>query len=201
MFLDGTLYCNTTAYYRSSTQKGVSDRNESCMFSLDVNRGDKIDSFTINGINVEPPNDLIVRQGHKDGWLHCWANIELPKDTDEFLLLQNDLKRLKEEFGPHYAFVNAPNSHILSERIKTLTKSILAGKVTYFKGGYLGHSVFHKDEKYSYQREFRFIIDECESDFKVPKSLIYKEGFRDIVQESKFRITASTDTEDFELNI
>ncbi len=185
MFLEGEIYCNTPQFYRNSKIKGVSDRSESCLFSMDEKRGDIFDSCSINGIDVNPPTNFLIRNGRNDGWLHCWAIIDLPETVEEFRCLQQDLSRLQKEFGSYYAFVNAKNSHILAERISSVVKSsFIASKVTYDDIGYLGHSVLKKDKSYSYQREFRFIIDECSNDCEVHKELNIEGGFKDIVEDS-----------------
>lgn len=185
MFLDGTLYCNTPEYYRNSTQKGVSDRNESCVSSFYTGRGDRIERFEINGIEIPPPTRIITRQGRKDGWLHCWAIIQLPENDKSFEKLNKDIQQLKEEFGSYYAFINSANIMPFLERIKNNTNcSFFDSEVTYFKGGYIGHSILHKSEEFSYQREYRIILGECESDCVDPKIFSIKKGFHDLVESS-----------------
>ena len=101
--------------------------------------------------------------------------------------MQSDFQRIQEELGSFYAYVSPEHSHQLIKRIQAIEPSAKAKAVTYYKGSYYGHSVFHKSEQFAYQREFGILLGECDSSelthrrFKIPGSL------RDIVQDCSER--------------
>jgi len=193
-FMDGHLYCNTPEYYRLSAAKGVGDRNESCLISFRAARGDSPLEVEVEGNPVGKATDFITRIGRKDGWLHCWASFLLPENDVQFEQLKSDFERIQKEFGPYYAYVTPENSYEFLKRIQSLSLSVEAKPISYYRGGYYGTSVFHKAEQYSYQREFRILIGECETEERVRRSFQIQGGLRDIVQDCpKFELVGDTD--------
>ena len=118
-FLDGCLYCNTPEYYRRTAEKGIGDREESCLLSVRAARGDNPFDVEVDGQPAGQASDFLLRMGRKDGWLHCWAGLILPGDAREFEKLKNDFRRIQEDFGSYYAYVSPEHSHQL-QRIQSI---------------------------------------------------------------------------------
>ncbi|WP_258807628.1 hypothetical protein [Pseudidiomarina sp. CB1] len=179
-FLDGFLYCNTPEYYRSNSSAGIGDSQESCILNVDSARGDQPMNIEIDGQKAGKASQVFIRMGEKDGWLHCWAAITLPADTQELTRLHSDITRIQSEFGPFYVYIEPNHVSEFLQRMKSVDPRARYSLVTYYKQGYVGHSVFHKSVEFSYQREFRFLFGECppteieQRTFRVPR------GFRDI---------------------
>ena len=174
----GKLYCNTPEYYRHNKLEGVSDQNESCLFSFRPERGDEEIILEVNGINIKDIKRLTAHNsGLREAWLHCWMTLEIPKTDEELIALKKDVHRMQTEFGPDYAFIRYDRIHSFLNTIKTLTDyQVIAGKVAYSeKSTDCGPSC--KALSYSYQREFRFLIGECGIDNVDPLILNCKEGF------------------------
>lgn len=185
-FLNGELYCNTPAFYRDSGRKGVSDTKESCIFNYNSNRGDlELNSFSINGKEIELASlsKMVVKQGRKDGWLHCWAIIQSPNSNKDFTELLKDLKCIQDEHGFSYAFISFEDIKTFIKRVDGIVDKLECNIVNYYDIYYSGSSVFNKKDNYKYQREYRFVIDECDSNHITQRTFKYNSGFRDIVQK------------------
>lgn len=187
-FLDaliaGTLYCNTPEFYRQSKLEGVSDLNESCLFSFRPERGDEKIILEVSGIEINDIKRLTARNpGLPEAWLHCWMALEIPKTDEELIALKKDVLRLQTECGCNYAFIRHDRITPFLNAIKTLTDHrVIAGKVAYSeKSTDCGPSC--KAVSYSYQREFRFLIGECEINIVDPLVLNCKEGFGKYIEK------------------
>src|SRR5690554_6009284 len=66
-FLNGCLYCNTPEYYRRTAEKGIGDRDESCLLSVRAARGDNPFAVEVDGRSAGEASDLLIRMGRKDG--------------------------------------------------------------------------------------------------------------------------------------
>lgn len=196
-FLDGYLYCNTPEYYRTSKDVGVSDKNESCHLSIRSQRGDTPFEVEVDGVVIGPASDITVRQGRKEGWLHCWVALIVPSTDKEFKKFSNDLIKLKEEFGPHYVFINAEQSHDFARRIKeSVNTTVETFAIEYTENKFTGQSIQTKSIEYSYQREFRFVFSECETNELQHNQWHVPNGFRDLFSiNPKIEIKASHDDE------
>lgn len=192
-FLEGTLYCNTPEYYRQSAAPGVSDRNDSCLISVRKTRGDSPFQMEIEGQHAGEVSDMIVRFGRKDGWLNCWAKVILPQYDTEFESLEQDFQRMQQEFGPHYVFVHAGQAETMVRSMASAVKRLECKGVTYYRNAYFGSSLFYKSHVFSYQREYRIVLDECDSASTKPRIINVKGGFKDIVLDCPdFIIQAQT---------
>ncbi|MGB0836146.1 MAG: hypothetical protein ACPGR2_16660 [Psychrobium sp.] len=203
MFLDGKIYCNTPEYYRLSNAPGVSDKNESCHFSIRSSRGESHFEVEMNNNFIGKVSDFTIRTGRRDGWLHCWAILRTPETDIDFEKMQSDFKRMQREFGPHFVFVTAENSHVMAERIASATNNeVDCHEIDYKEHTILGSSIKTKHVDFSYQREFRFIFEECSDQETEPKIYNVENGFRDIAQVSpKFELVASTETEKYQFTL
>ncbi|MCP1340037.1 hypothetical protein NJR55_10620 [Idiomarina sp. M1R2S28] len=164
------------------------------MLSVRSIRGDNPLTVEVDGRFAGEASDFLLRMGRKDGWLHCWASLILPSDVREFDKLKHNFERIREEFGSYYAYVSPEQSYQLINRIQAVEPSTTSKAVTYYRGGYYGHSVFHKAEQYSYQREFRILLGECDSSELTHRCFNIPGGLRDIVQDCpEIKITADTE--------
>ena len=129
----GTLYCNTPEVYRQSNLEGVSDRNESCLFSFRPERGDEEIILEVNGIRIKEIKSLTAHNpGVPEAWLHCWTTFEIPETDEELIALKKDVLRLQTEFGRNYVFIRDDRITSFLNTITTLTDHrVIARKVVY----------------------------------------------------------------------
>jgi len=185
LLIAGTLYCNTPEFYRQSRLEGVSDKNESCLFSYRRKRGDEEIILEVNGIKIKYISRLTAHNpGFPEAWLHCWMALELPDTYEELESLKKDILRLKIEFGNYYAFISFDKITSFFNVIQTLTTfKVILGNVAYSdKATNCGPAC--KDVSYAYQREFRFLIGECGINTVDPLVLNYEEGFNEYIQKN-----------------
>lgn len=182
MLQNGLFFCNTPEFYRLSGDEGVSDLHESCVHSYRRERGDdsislKVDGHEVGGISSFTQH----RAGFRDHWLHCWFKISIPEDDDHLEKLATDINRMRKEFGAEYAFIPGRNLFILLERLQSVSdQKILHGPVNY-SSNKLNWSAECKSENYSYQREYRFLIGECQHTSVEPLRIQYEKGFSDLI--------------------
>jgi len=183
--ISGTLYCNTPEYYRLSKLEGVSDLNESCLFSFRPERGDDDISLEINGKKISNIKRMTAHNpGLREGWLHCWMAIESPRNDDKLETLKIDISRLQKEFGPHYVFISNDKIESFLNIIKALfAEHYVASKKVVYSEKATDWSPSCKAISYSYQRELRFIIGECEKNHVDPLVRTYAGGFSQCIQK------------------
>ncbi len=184
--ISGTLYCNTPESYRLSKLEGVSDLNESCLSSFRRERSDDDITLEVNGKKILNIKRLTAyNPGLREGWLHCWMAIETPKNDEELETLKIDVSKLQNEFGRNYAFISYDNIEPFLNAIKDLFTEhrVVAGKVAYSEKS-TDWSPSCKAISYLYQREFRFIIGECETNHVDPLVRTCEGGFSQYIQKS-----------------
>lgn len=184
-FLSGCFYCNTPEYYRLSNSPGVSDKNESALYTYRQSRGDSGIKLSINDLVTDEVLSLTIHpSGFGDAYLHCWTLFEIPKTESDLNLLKNDLKRMRSEFGEHYAFLPLNNLSELFGRInKRNDKKVWCQEVTYSASPNRWSSVC-KSKDFAYQREFRFGIEGCNTHSLEPLILQCPNGFKDLVHKN-----------------
>jgi hypothetical protein len=180
--LDGLLYCNAPEFYRLHEERGISDRNESCMHSFRQSRGDAPIKFTWNGQPIEGITAATTHiGGRKDMWLHCWTALDFPENNNELESLTHDLQRLADEFGMHYAYLSPKSLKTFSDRLRGATTAAFEyGRVVY-SNDQTKWSVGCKSSQYAYQREYRFAVGVCSHTCVEPLRLTHPTGFRDCV--------------------
>jgi len=191
-FLDdlikGMFYCNTPEFYRLSKAEGVSDLNESCMHSYRMGRDEFPPEIIINGIKLTGLSltaTTIQIGGQKDKWLHCWFALDIVDNSEYLRTLIQDVNKIRNEFGSNYAFILRRDIPELVRRLSTKTDlEINYGKVKYSKNR-TDWGCACKSDVYEYQREFRFLLGECEHTNIECKKVRYEEGFEDIVHKNK----------------
>jgi hypothetical protein len=192
----GKLFCNTPEYYRLNTENGVSDHFESCSWSFRKSRGDTGAKIVVDGHSIEGLTNVTIRaSGLRDSWLHCWTTLVMPQDEIELDILVRDLRRIRSEFGLNYAYIPPSNIHPFFDYIKTLTShEVRAGRVTYSEKA-SDYSPLCKSAKYRYQREFRFLIGECQELSTEPLIIQSQKGFGEFILKNISINISSTDDE------
>lgn len=182
---EGLFYCNTPEFYRLSGDEGVSDLHESCSHAYRKERGDMPVTLSYGGHEVGGIIALTLHSsGIGDHWLHCWFKITMPKNDQDLKQLSIDIERMRKEFGAEYAFI--PGNHLpeLLNRLKTATDHRILFEPVKYSSKKLDWSAVCKSEHYSYQREYRFLIGECQHDVVAPLTIQYEGGFFDLISRS-----------------
>lgn len=175
--LQGRFYCNTPEFYRNFEGEGVGDINESCISSFRKGRSDFEPTITIKGLEaIDITSATLHGNEKKEKWMHCWFALTKPESDEEFEQFICNIKRMRDEFGKHFAIIDAVHISKLVEAIETSS----------------GHNVYHglveysdnrpdwssrcKSSEYAYQQEYRFLIGNCNHldkaplKFKLPKN-------------------------------
>ena len=159
--LGGILYCNTPEFYRLYDGAGVGDKSESCIFSYRKHRDIQAPVLKINDHIVDGLVSMTVHGNRiKDSWLHCWFAFYLPETDEEFYSQIEDLNRVREECGQYFAVLAGEHISKVAGAIEKKGHKTQFGKVSY-SDQKIDWSAQCKSSDYGYQREFRFLIDEC----------------------------------------
>lgn len=158
-FKKGITLFRTPHYYRKNEDAGRGDRSESCLGYWDKQLGDELPNIINNGdkINLDDAQNILVYPAaeQKDAWLQSWAIIG-PHNNFE-----NSLAQMLNEFGTYFVILPATKisayAHLLA---KTSGCKVHMGLVRYSENP-LERSLVVKDSKFSYQKEFRFLVGEC----------------------------------------
>ena len=193
--LEGKFFCNTPAYYRKSNMEGVGDTQESVAYSGTYDPNYRIDNISLKKLVKlsdlpVPENELkeltvsLFPEQFKHGWLHCWFVIDEVTDLEFVAQLAADLIRVQKEFGLNYVFFTSNDFHEMTKRLADkLDRPVGTARIAYTDNNYF-HNIACKRLEYKYQREFRFILEECEINETNPK--IYCLGdMRDILKFNK----------------
>lgn len=158
-FLKGTNLFRTPHYYRLDKTVGRGDRTESCVGYWDRNLGDELPNIidNRNKINLEGAQSLLVYPAteQKDAWLQSWSVI------GPYNNFESSLEKMLKEFGPYFVVLPASKIHTYRYLIaKASGCKVNMGLVNYSKCP-LKRSLVVKHSKFSYQKEFRFLLGEC----------------------------------------
>lgn len=180
----GVFYCNAPEYYRLSEEEGVGDNNESCIHSFRKSRGDPQAILVIDCHELKGLSALTTHGNHyKDMWLHCWTAFEFPPDYAGLRRLAEDLATVRENFGLHYAVMEATQIVPFVNRLSTLTdKKIVHGLVDYSDNEMEWHALC-KASRFAYQREYRFAVGQCAHTSKDPFVITDPEGFGKFIRK------------------
>jgi hypothetical protein len=180
--LDGSFYCNPPEFYRQHDAAGISDHHESCTHAYRQERGDRKATLRIDGKPVDGLRNLTLRStGINDRWLHCWTCLWAPGDEDALAALANDLTRLRNEFGIHYAFIHPEQVQPFIEHLRTLIPQEVRAAEVQYSDDSLKWSPMCKSEKYRYQREFRFMVGNIPDLSRDPLIIGSEAGFREFI--------------------
>lgn len=168
-FRKGTNLFRTPHYYRLDKTAGRGDRSESCIGYWDRKLGDELPSIIDNGneVNLDGAQSILLYPAteQKDAWLQSWAVIG-PHNNFE-----DSLEQMLKEFGPYFVVLPAPKVNAYRHLIaKTSGCKVHMGLVGYSDNP-LKRSLVVKDSKFSYQKEFRFLLSECSKGEKRDKKV------------------------------
>ncbi len=183
--MHGKFFCNTPEYYRKSNLEGVGDIQESVAYNGKYNPDYKIGDIPLKRFvelsDLQIPEkelkeltvDLFPEQ-FKHGWLHCWFIIDEVTSPEFIAQLAPDLIRVQKEFGFSYVHFTSNDFHKVTERLaNALGCPVRNTRIVYTNNNYF-HNIACKRLEYKYQREFRFILDECDMGEMNPK--VYELG-------------------------
>lgn len=168
-FKKGTNLFRTPHYYRMDESVGRGDRTESCLGYWDKRLGDELPDIIHNDdkANFENAQSILVYPAaeQKDAWLQSWAIIG-PHNNFE-----DSLEKMLNEFGTYFVILSATKisayKHLLE---KASGCKVHMGGVRYSSDP-LERSLVVKDSKFSYQKEFRFLLSECSKGEKRDKKV------------------------------
>lgn len=183
--ISGLFHCQTPEVYRNSELEGVSDRVESCVMSYRSHRNDHPIEIEISGHKITGIIDATIHNGGQtDSWLHCWMSLRLPENETSLRSLQEDIKRMKENFGENFVFVPSGNIEELCRRILKASKKPLSCKEVAYDEDHNRWGTFCKSPSYAYQREYRFAFGECSPTEVTPYCFRCPEGFGDLMYKN-----------------
>ena len=178
--LGGLFYFNSPAYYRECGLEGVGDACESLCYHgpFDPNLqmrfttlGEMVKSSNFPVEQVDGNMTIAIdRPDLKPGWLHCWFAVDKamsPQETGPFL---TDLQRVRQEFGGNFVSFEASKLDDIVTRLKRAGADPLRISRVGYSNSRLHQNVACKNKEYSYQREFRFIVSECDHTDTSPKA-------------------------------
>lgn len=180
--LNGCFHCTPPEIYRLDKQEGVSDSAESCAYSYREERGDSPVIMKFEGFDITDASAITIHnQIQKDAWMHCWFSLRAPKDQDDLEKLNHDVKKMKEQFGQHFAFIPAQNLRAMVSKLQELSeKPLSCGEVEYSDDKHKWGNLV-KALGYSYQREYRFLFGECSTSEKDYYIFNNPDGFSDLI--------------------
>ncbi|WP_447555107.1 hypothetical protein [Vreelandella sp. EE22] len=186
-FKKGTNLFRTPHYYRMDGSVGRGDRSESCLGYWDKRLGDELPSIIHNGekINFDNAQSILVYPAaeQKDAWLQSWAAIGQNND------FENSLEQMLKEFGPYFIVLPASKvnayRHLLAKASGCKVNMGLVG----YSNNPLERSLVVKDSKFSYQKEFRFLLSECSKGEKHDKKIQVQGANKLFLKASSLKLT------------
>jgi hypothetical protein len=168
-FKDGCSFFRTPHYFRKREGVGRGDRSESCLGYWDKELGDQLPNIVKNGqpIDIENAQSVLVYPSHEqeDAWLQSWCMLG---PHNEF---EQSLERMLEEFGAYFVVLPAKNIDAYAKLVsKESGEQVRYGLVRY-SGNPLDRSLTIKDHGFSYQKEFRFYVGQCDKNELQEKKL------------------------------
>lgn len=163
-FKRGEVLLRTPHYYRTHDEPGRADRFESCVGFYDKNRGHNLPKFEIP-IDVQTLNDvqsvLIYPMNEpNDAWIQSWSAVGTHNNFED------SLSRMIKEFGSYFVFLPAKRIATYEQRLSKKSRLVVkSGLVEYTKDS-SKRSLMMKTIDFEYQREYRFLVGECEKNYK-----------------------------------
>jgi hypothetical protein len=187
-FKKGTNIFRTPHYYRRDKSVGRGDRSESCIGSWNKELGDEMPNIIINGVkvNLDDAQSLLIYSAdeQKDAWLQSWAVIEAHNN------FENSLQKMLNDFGTYFVILPATKISAYRQLLaKTSGCKVHMGGVRYSDDP-LERSLVVKDSKFSYQKEFRFLLGECSKDEKVDKKFQLQGINKMLLEASTLKLTS-----------
>ena len=166
-FKEGRSILRTPHFYRKNEESGRGDRSESCLGYWDKQLRDKIPNLTVNGnsIDIKDAQSVLIYPVHEqqDSWLQSWCVIG-PHNAFE-----SSLERILDEFGTYFVILPAENVCLYANLLNQFSGLEVRYGLVQYSDNPLSRSLTVKDSKFSYQKEFRFYIGECEKNETLDK--------------------------------
>lgn len=180
-FKNGHTIFRTPHYYRMCESSGRGDRNESCFGYWDRGLGDEIPNIVMDGAQLDLQNAKSVLiypvQEQSDSWLQSWCIVG-PHNNFE-----SSLERMLQEFGPYFVVMPAAKIRsYVSLLNKTSGLNVGYGPIRYSNNPF-DRSLTTKDSEFSYQKELRFYLGECDKN-EIQDRNIQIDGFGSILSEA-----------------
>jgi hypothetical protein len=196
-FKNGDLLFRTPHYYRMCEDIGRGDRSESCAGFWDRSLGDEIPTsmFTDPPIDLTKVQSLLIYPAHeqKDAWLQSWCLIDLDNAFHE------SLEQMIKEFGTYFVILPSKNVAKYIASLENATGLPVRSGLLHYSEDPLTGSLTTKNSKFSYQKEFRFYLGECEKN-ETQDKFLKVENIKDIIPEAgSLKLTCSGKTAYFAL--
>lgn len=187
-FKRGNSFFRTPQYYRLCKDEGRGDKNESCILYSNRLLGDAMPEFSLHGrpLDLNEINSILVYPAdeQKDSWMQSWC-VFGPHNNFEL-----SWQRIIKEFGSYFVVLPAKNIEKYAELIgKHSGERVRYGAMKY-SNDVLRQSLTCKHSDYSYQKEFRFYVGNCEKDVNEDKTL-FLSGLNSLLEDvGSMRITS-----------
>lgn len=159
-FKAGTSLFRTPHYFRRLEDIGRGDSSESCLGYWDKELSDSIPNIVRDGqpIDLDEVQSILVYPAHepKDAWLQSWCMIGPHNNFGQ------SLERMLDEFGAYFVVLPARNINAYANLISESCNEPVRYGVIRYSDNPLARSLTVKDHGFSYQKEFRFYIGECD---------------------------------------
>lgn len=196
-FRHGNLLLRTPHYYRICEDAGRGDRNESCLGFWDRALGHEIPSrmFIDSPIDFERIESLLIYPAHEqaDAWLQSWCLIDFHNSFHE------SLQQMIDEFGTYFVILPAENIGTYADLLARKSGLPVRHGLINYSSDPLAGSLTTKNSKFSYQKEFRFYLGECEKG-EIRNRKVHLGPLNKIVADAgSFKLTSSGRTAYFSL--
>jgi hypothetical protein len=180
-FKNGHSLLRTPHYYRCCEDLGRGDRNESCLGYWDRDLGDVMPHIKRDGssIDMTEVKSVLIYPAHeqRDAWLQSWCLIGPDNRFEE------TLQRMIDEFGSYFALLPATNIDAYVNLLKKASGLAVRYGLVQYSQNPLERSLTIKNSSFSYQKEIRFYLGECEKDERLDKNL-HLEGLDNLLSDA-----------------
>lgn len=180
-FKSGCSILRTPHFYRRHEDIGRGDRSESCFGYWDKGLGDKMPTIEIDGrsIDFKDSESILIYPAHEqqDAWLQSWSVLGPHNGFEQ------SLERMLEEFGPYFVLLPAKKIRAYVKLLSKASGFLVRYGFIQYSSNPLDRSLTVKDSSFSYQKEFRFYVGECQKDEIQCKTLQLK-GLSKILLEA-----------------
>lgn len=159
-FKNGSSMFRPPHYYRLCEDKGRGDINESCIGHWDTSMGHELPSILIDNkqiITEDVASVLMYPENEqRDKWLQSWCVIG-PHNGFEY-----SLELMLKEFGQYFVILPAQNIEMYAKLIGLECGCDVSFGLLRYSNNPMERSLTVKDSIFSYQKEFRFFVGDCE---------------------------------------
>ena len=180
-FKNGHTIFRTPHYYRMHDSTGRGDRSESCFGYWDRGLGDELPNIIKDGtqLDLQSAKSVLIYpvQEQSDSWLQSWCIVG-PQNNFE-----SSLQRMIEEFGTYFVVMRAAKIEAYVNLLNEASGlSVGYGSIRYANNPF-DRSLTTKDSAFSYQKELRFYVGECDKN-EIQDRNIQIDGLGSILSEA-----------------